>query len=131
MTTANADTAKLVEEVRALDREWAQAVLRADAATLERIFADDLTYVHGNAKTETKKEFIARIASRSLAYKKVQLGDANVRIYGDTAVDTGTFEASVDVDGKPVDAKVTYLRVYVRQGGRFRLVAHQVTTFGS
>jgi ketosteroid isomerase-like protein len=91
------------------------------------VHADDLIYVHSGGNVETKAEFIGRVEKGGLRYHEIDLIDPKVRIYDGTAVVSGSFQVSVDVDGSRREDKVVYLHVYVRQDGRWRLVAHQTT----
>src|SRR5262245_17113893 len=50
---------KAEEEVLKIDTERAEAYMHGDTAALERILADDVTYVHPTGKVETKAEILA------------------------------------------------------------------------
>src|SRR5258706_13737686 len=84
-----ADTGKLEKEVLEVDTQRADAYVNGDVATLERILADDVTYVHPTGKVETKAEVIAGFKQQDRKYKSIKRDDVVVRIYGNTAVVTG------------------------------------------
>ena len=109
------------------ERRWTEALETGDTAALGEIYADDLVYVHSGGNAESKAEFIGRVKAGGLKYESVTLADPKVRLYGDAAVVNGTFDVRVMVDGAPVDTKVVYIHVYARQGGGWRMVAHQTT----
>jgi uncharacterized protein (TIGR02246 family) len=109
------------------EQRWTEALEEGDTAALGEIYADDLVYVHSGGNAESKTEFIGRVKAGGLKYESVTLEDPKVRLYGDAAVVNGTFDVRVMVDGAPVDTKVVYIHVYARQGGRWRMVAHQTT----
>ena len=48
-TTTNAE-----KEIRDLNRVWAEAVTKGDAATLEKIFSDDIVITAGNGNIRNK-----------------------------------------------------------------------------
>jgi ketosteroid isomerase-like protein len=116
-----------VDEILQVERHWAAALVNRDLEALRRLYADDLVYVHSNGRVESKTEILGRIESGDLRYHKVDLIAPKARLYGGAAVVNGSFDASVDVTGRRIDARVIYIHVYSREGSGWRLVAHQVT----
>lgn len=115
------------KEVRAVEEKRYKAMLQNDFATLERLMADDLVYVHSSGAVDDKKSFIATLRSGSLHYKKISPDDTRVRIAGNLAVVTGKSSVEVDRDGKPQSFRVRFTAVYGRSGAGWRLVSWQTT----
>jgi uncharacterized protein (TIGR02246 family) len=113
--------------IMAIERRWAESLVKADLEVLGRIYADDLVYVHSGGNTETKAQFLDRVRKGSLKYQKVELVDPKVRVYGQAALVNGAFDVSVQVDGQPMNHRVVYIHAYARQDGEWRMVAHQTT----
>ena len=113
--------------VLAVERRWAESLVKSDLDALGRIYADDLLYVHSGGNAETKAEFLDRVRKGGLKYQKVELVDPKVRVYGEAAVVNGAFDVSVQVDGEARNHRVVYIHVYTRQDGEWRMVAHQTT----
>jgi len=113
--------------ILAVERRWAESLVKADLEALGRIYADDLVYVHSGGNAETKAQFLDRVRQGGLKYQKVELVDPKVRVYGQAAVVNGAFDVSVQVDGQAVNHRVVYFHVYARQDGEWGLVAHQTT----
>ena len=118
------DAAKLEKEVLEVDTQRADAYVNGDVATLERILADDCSYVHPSGKVETKAELLAGFKAQDRKYKSIQRDDVVVRIYGNTAIVTGRNTISAEYQGKNYDVQNRFTRVYVKQTGKWRLVAH-------
>ena len=118
------DTAKLEKEVLEVDTQRADAYVNGDVATLERILADDCSYVHPSGKVETKAELLAGFKAQDRKYKSIKRDDVVVRIYGSTAIVTGRNTISAEYQGKNYDVQNRFTRVYVKQTGKWRLVAH-------
>ena len=74
--------------VAALDTEYQAAVKRNDAATMDRILADDFVLVTGRGKTYTKADLLEEARKKSTIYEKQDELEQKVRVWGDTAVVT-------------------------------------------
>jgi len=117
---------KTADAVKAADKAWAVASVKADAAALKRLYAADVQYIHSNAEIDTRDSFIANLTNGVRAYQRLDHEAMDVRLYGDTAVLTAT--AQVVTAAKGVAAPVAHLRfihVWVYQGGAWKMVAHQ------
>ena len=55
---------------------------------------------------------------------KVVLGEQRIRIYGDMAINTGTYTISEDRDGKPFIRPARFSFVYRNRDGRWLIVDH-------
>jgi uncharacterized protein (TIGR02246 family) len=55
---------------------------------------------------------------------KVVLGEQRIRIYGDIAINTGTYTFSEDRDGKSVARPARFSFVYRNRDGRWMIVDH-------
>jgi hypothetical protein len=115
--------------VLAAQKERLQAMVRSDLDALGRLLPDDLTYTHASGVADTKASLLASIAAGKLKYKSFDPGQPRVRIYGNTAVLTGT--ATVQVESAtigPAPFQILFTDVYVRKpDGRWQAVAWQST----
>lgn len=111
--------------VRAVEDRRIKALVDDDFATLEAIFADDLHYTHSSTVVDDKASFMAALRTGKTKYETIDREPARVRIYGDTALMTGT--AVVGLRGRAEKLSLRYTLVYVRQGGQWRMVAWQST----
>jgi uncharacterized protein (TIGR02246 family) len=55
---------------------------------------------------------------------KVVLGEQRIRIYGDMAINTGTYTFSEDRDGTPITRPARFSFVYRNRDGRWLIVDH-------
>ncbi len=115
-------------QVEDVERQWFEAFQRHDTATLDRILADDYVFIGPNGQTHTKT------AIRNLnwpEYRRVNLDEVRVRVYGEAAVLT----ARLVIHGRTANGDVTgtyrHTRVYVRQRGQWRAVSGQSTKVSS
>ena len=88
---ANA-AASAEEEIKSQEQERNVAILNGDAAALDRMTADDYTFITLRGELRTKSEIVKGFQSGSFKYESRQISDLTIRVYGDTAVVTGAFE---------------------------------------
>jgi ketosteroid isomerase-like protein len=115
------------EEIKSLEQERNVAILNGDAAALDRMTADDYTFITLRGELRTKSEIVKGFQSGSFKYESRQISDLNIRVYGDTAVVTGRSNQKGMENGKDYSGDYRFTRVYVRQKGRWLTVALQAT----
>src|ERR1700745_1765286 len=114
-----------VEEViRKLDNERIQAQIHADATALDRIYADDFIGVGPSGTVRTKPQVISDFTSGELKFQSITTDEVQVRVYENTAVETGLSTMVGQDKGKAVPRDTRFTRVWVKQQGRWRLVAN-------
>lgn len=109
----------------ALDTQYQTAVKKNDAATMDRILADDFTLVTGSGKTYTKADLLKEARSGRIVYEHQEDSAQTVRIWGDTAVVTARLWEKGTEDGKPFDYTVWFSDTYVRTATGWRYVFGQ------
>jgi uncharacterized protein (TIGR02246 family) len=107
-----------------VDNERIQAQIHADAAALDRIYADDFIGIGPSGTVRTKAQVISDFTSGNLKFQSITTDDVQVRVYGDTAVETGRSTMNGQDKGKAVPRDNRFTRVWVKQQGRWRLVAN-------
>lgn len=114
-------------QVLAFERARCDAAVAGDAAHMADMLADDLTYTHAAGYSQTKKEYVADVASGALRYHSIDLLDRTVKLYGNVAVTHGIFRFTVNSHGNELKGDAYYSAVYVSEGGKCRLVSWQST----
>ena len=123
--SARREQRRSVEQaIRQLDDERIQAQIHADAAALDRIYADDFIGVGPSGTVRTKPQVISDFTSGDLKFQSITTDDVQVRVYGNTAVETGRSTMNGQDKGKAVPRDNRFTRVWVKQQGRWRLVAN-------
>jgi ketosteroid isomerase-like protein len=113
-------------ELRELERQRFQAMERVDVATLNRILSDDLIYTHANGLQQTKAELIGVLGSGDFKYESITPDqDVRVRIFDQAAVVTGRAAIKIKARGEEQSFQICYLDVYVKQEGRWQMIAWQ------
>jgi ketosteroid isomerase-like protein len=122
--TPAADDRKIVA---ALDTQFQAAVKENDAATMDRILADDFALVTGSGKIYSKADLLAEARGGRVHYERQDDTDQTVRIWGDTAVITARLSGKGTDDGKPFDNMVWFSDTYVRTPSGWRYVFGQAS----
>ena len=123
------DPKAIVDQViRRLDNERIQAQIHADAAALERIYADDFIGVGPSGTVRTKPQVISDFTSGDLRFQSITTDDVQVRVYENAAVETGRSTMDGQDKGKTVPRDTRFTRVWIKQQGRWRLVANHYSS---
>lgn len=104
------------KQIRQVEEELRTAVVKGDAATFERVLADDYTTTNVNGLT-----------SGAAKTESLKLDNVKVRVYGDTAVLTAERRAKSSLRGTDTSGHQRMIRVLVKRQGRWRPVAMQTT----
>ena len=112
------------ETIRRLDNERIQAQIHADATALDRIYAADFMGVGPSGRVRNKPQVISDFTSGDLKFQSITTDEVQVRVYENTAVETGLSTMVGQDKGKAVPRDTRFTRVWVKQQGRWRLVAN-------
>jgi ketosteroid isomerase-like protein len=109
-----------------MEHQWTDAYEHKDRAALARILADDWRgqYPWG---TRTKEQSLDELAAGVNTIQSIVFGPMEVRIYGDTAIVTGSDDEVSAVGRKSSAGHYSWTDVWVRRGGRWQAVSSQMT----
>ena len=126
---AGNDRGKSIDQtIRQLDSERIQAQIHADTVALNRIYADDFIGVGPSGAVRTKPQVISDFTSGDLKFQSITTDDVRVRVYGNTAVETGRSTMIGQDRGKAVPRDNRFTRVWIKQVGRWRLVSNHYSS---
>jgi uncharacterized protein DUF4440 len=118
----------LREELLALERKRADAMVREDIGILSSLLADDLSCTHSDGRRDTKESFLSLIAAPALRYLGVDYSNQEVIDCGDAVVVRGTARIRLLREpGEPLDYLVLFLDIWARRDGRWQTVGWQAT----
>ena len=118
-------------DVRKAEEAWAAAVKASNASALEKLLANDLVYTHSTGNVDTKADYLSKMKAGTQKYTDLQYSGMKVRSWnGDTAVVNSQLRMIGATNGTPFDNTVYVIHVWVKQGGSWKLVAHQTTRKG-
>ena len=116
------------EVIKKVDNERIQAQIHADATALDRIYAADFIGVGPSGRVRTKPQVISDFTSGDLKFQSITTDDVQVRVYGNTAVETGRSTMIGQDKGQTVPRDTRFTRVWIKQQGRWRLVANHYSS---
>jgi uncharacterized protein (TIGR02246 family) len=118
-------------DLAALEDEWARAIVSNDAERIAEFMADDWVIV-SETGLSTKQQFLSYVRSGALTHSAMdRIGDARVRVYGDTAVFTARVTNTAHHESRRFDADEWATDVFVRHHGRWLCVLTQITAVAS
>ena len=116
------------DEVRQAEMAWVAAVKANDFAKLESYLAPDLIYTHSTGIIEDKAAYLKALKSGNQKYDEIAHSNLRIKAYGgDTGVVTARVRMTGQSKGNPFDNQLLMMHVWVKQGGRWQLAAHQTT----
>jgi len=113
--------------IRDAEKGWANAVTARDFQALDKIFGDKLIYAHATGAIESKEQYLGRLRSGAQKYDSIVHESIRVVAYGDSAVSHAILRMTGISNGKPFNDHVMAMHMWEKQGGSWRLVAHQTT----
>ena len=111
--------------VAALDTEYQAAVKKNDAATMDRILADDFVLVTASGKIYTKADFLNDARGGRPVYEHQEDTMQTVRVWGDAAAVTARLWEKGSDDGHAFDHTLWFSDIYVRTPAGWRYVFGQ------
>lgn len=102
-----------------------QLMIDPDKAGLEALAADGISYGHSTGKLEDKKAFIEALTSGESDFKTIDLTEQTITVVDNTALVRHKLMAETNNAGKPGQAKLAVLLVWVKQKNTWKLLARQ------
>jgi hypothetical protein len=123
-----------IAELVAFEREMEAAVVRQDAAFLERALAPTFLFTHGDGwvdggeplKVDTKATWIEYVKRQPPPYVYRELDRIQVELHGDIAITLGRY-FYLPRSTRPTTSHlyVWFERLYVRQNGQWQHLSHR------
>lgn len=114
------------EALKAEEARYA-AQLGNDFAAMERLFADELVYIHSSTTVDTKASFIESMRSGAVRYRKMTRGDLKVRTYGCIAIISGRGSFEVTARGQDLKLELLFHAVWAKRAAGTQFVSWQAT----
>jgi ketosteroid isomerase-like protein len=122
------ESSKSAEEaIQKLEREWADALLKADQAVIDRIEASDWTLTDPEGKLVTKAKADADLKSGTVKFESINLDELKVRVYSDTAIVNGLETEKSKYQGKDTSGQYCFTDVFIKRGGHWKAIGTHIS----
>ena len=91
-----------------LENKWVDALVKADAAALDAIFADSYVDSDEHGHRSDKQGVLAVLKSGELKMTSIKLSDMQAHVYGDAAVVTGSAAQAGTFNGQSINAAIIF-----------------------
>lgn len=120
--------AKVIEAVRALERDRFRAMVDGDVPVLNQLLSDSVSYIHTNGKRETKQQFIDSISNGHRRYRQIEVQSQDVLPVGNGAcIVTGRALVEMEANNGALLYPIAYTAIQAQEDGHWRLVAWHAT----
>ena len=109
------------------ERDLATAYLKSDADGIAQGVMEDYTLTNSMGRITTRADDIGEARKNDPKYEIFENYDMKVRLHGDTAVVTGKTHTKGVSGGKPFDFQFQFTDRFVKNAGRWRLLADHVS----
>jgi ketosteroid isomerase-like protein len=111
----------------ALESAWNHAEQSKDAAALNQLLGESLSYVDYDGTLLNKKEFLQNTLHNNVTQEQINNDGMSVHVYGNAAVVTGVYRDKGVDQGKPFQRRGRFTDTWVNENGAWRCVASQST----
>ena len=118
----NAEGAETEQLLKRLENDFAQALVRRDTATFERLLAPRFVYTE-DASMMNKAELIRAIMADKIT--SASNDDMKVHLYGDTAVVTGILHTTGSGKEGKFDRRYRFTDTWLFRENRWQIIAAQ------
>ena len=117
------------EQVAAATAAWVDAFNKRDTARLTQMYDPEAVIWGTDAQRPVSgssaiAEYFKNLAAPQRSAVTAAIGEQRIRVYGDTAIDSGTYTFWVTRDGKQEAVPARYSLVYRNRDGKWLIVDH-------
>jgi ketosteroid isomerase-like protein len=102
-----------------------KALIDPDKATLDKLTMNELSYGHSSGLVQDKAAFEEALLSGASDFVSIELNDQTMKVVGNTAWVRHKLSAVTNDGGKPGEAHLSVLLIWMKQKGQWRLLARQ------
>lgn len=113
-------------ELNDIENRWIKATLAGDANFLDRIYADNYTFVNPMGQLMSRQDDINDVKSGRLKFTSAEPSNVQTRVFGDTAVVTGILTVNGTYGDEDISGRYRWTDTFVRQNGEWKVAASHV-----
>ncbi len=124
---AAANRAADEQQIRKIEQDWVNALVKRDGAFLTKLETDDFTFTDPDGVVSDKGDDIKNTTSGDTVFDDIKIDSLKVRFYGDTAIANGMGTVKAHAKEEDLSGKYSWTDVFVKQKGQWKAVAAHVT----
>ena len=114
------------EAVAAEDARYA-AQTGDDFGSMQKLFGDDLVYIHSSAVVDTKASYIDTLKAGTVKYRVMRRSDVTVRTFGCVAIITGLANFDVTVKGQDLAVEIRFHSIWAKRDNGLEFISWEAT----
>lgn len=115
------------QEILNLFKDGDRALIAADVAELQRIYADDYVQYDESGNVSTKVDLIRKLASGAIRFVSMVSTGRHIRpLRDDVALVHGSEDDEVEQGGKRFPVRYVYMDVVMKRGEQWQIVGSQL-----
>ena len=120
-------TSSVEDQIKRHEQDWAQAVVKEGAASVDQYEADDIITTDPTGRVTDKAQDRTDLSSGDYEIQSEELSDLAVHIYGDIAVAAGTNTMKGTYRKQDLSGKYRFTDTWVKRSGKWQAAASQYT----
>jgi len=121
------DTEGDEQEILKLFERGDYALISADPAGLDLVFADDYVQYDESGSQSTRQDVIDNLVSGRIRYVSMMSTGRQIRLLTESiAIVHGSEDDEVEQDGRRFPVRYVYMDVVIKRAGRWQIVASQL-----
>ena len=125
--TALPARAGIADDIKAAEDERIAAYISGNVAPLQKIFADEMEYVHSSGISDSKAKVIESFTSGDLKIRKFDREGEKIQQVGSVVIATAIGHVDLTMKGKEAKFDLRYSAVYAKRGGVWQIFYYQGT----
>ena len=122
------NTSSVKQDLEKRFREYADALTKRDLTTLDQIWTDDYVFVNPRGELVTKSQRLSNLKAGATEFQAIRPKSERTEVHGNMALDVGTVTLEgTKYGGKESSGDYRYMTVWVNNGGRWQMIANQIT----
>ena len=115
------------QELRKIERQWAEAMAKEDAATIDKILGADYTMVDSVGVSATRSEVLDQLRSGILKFDVFSTSEIKPRVFQGGGVLTGRVATKGKYKDKDISGEYRFIDVFEYKNGAWKAVYTQLS----
>ena len=121
------ETSTIADQIKKHEQDWAQAVVKEGAASVDQYEADDIITTDPTGRVTNKTQDKTDLSSGDYQIQSEELSDLKVLVYGNTAVAAATNTMKGTYKRQDLSGNYRFTDTWVKRNGKWQVVASQYT----